>query len=164
MNNTNLALQADIRPLERQDIAEATAVMKRAFDDDSRRHLNQETGGPPGYDTGEFLRKNGFNRAARSFKAVVDGLIAGVIIVFLGKDGNHYLDCMFTDPDRQRKGIGRALFGYVEQTFPGSSWKLDTPIFAKSNHKFYEQKCGFKKIGEQAAEDGMPCVIYAKEY
>ncbi|HPA11184.1 MAG TPA: hypothetical protein PLV73_10245 [Treponemataceae bacterium] len=45
MNNTNLALQADIRPLERQDIAEATAVMKRAFDDDSRRHLNQETGG-----------------------------------------------------------------------------------------------------------------------
>jgi hypothetical protein len=45
MNNTNLAVQADIRPLERQDIAEATAVMKRAFDDDSRRHLNQETGG-----------------------------------------------------------------------------------------------------------------------
>ena len=90
--------------------------------------------------------------------------MAGVTIVFPGKDGNHWLGCMFTDPDRQRQGIGRSLFAYVEKTFPGSSWKLETPVYARSNHAFYEKKCGFTKIGEQTAEDGMPCVLYAKEY
>lgn len=164
MNKETTRLKTDIRPLERQDVAEATAVMKRAFDDDSRRHLKRETGGPPGYDTGEFLKQNAFHPAARAFKAVVNGMIAGVIIVFPGNDGNHWLGCMFTDPDRQRQGIGRKLFEYVEQAFPGTSWKLDTPVYARSNHAFYEKKCGFRKIGEQTAEDGMPCILYAKEY
>ncbi len=164
MESKRINLKADIRPLERNDVAEATAVMKRAFDDDSRRHLNREDGGPPGYDTGAFLEQNAFNPAARAFKAIVDGSIAGVIIVFPGKDGNHWLGCMFTDPDRQRQGIGGSLFAHVEETFPGSSWKLETPVYARSNHAFYEKKCGFGKIGEQTAEDGMPCILYAKEY
>jgi hypothetical protein len=36
------------------DIPELTQVMMRAFDDDARKHLGLERGGPPGYDNGDF--------------------------------------------------------------------------------------------------------------
>ena len=36
-----------------QDIPDLTRVMTLAFDDDARKHLGQEKGGPPGYDNGE---------------------------------------------------------------------------------------------------------------
>ncbi len=163
MSETTKSLEADILPLERTDIAEATAVMKRAFDDDSKRHLNRETGGPPGYDTGEFIATNGFNKAARSFKAVIAGKIVGIIIVFPGKDGNHFLGCMFTEPRLQRSGIGRALVTHVESAFPGKSWTLETPLFATSNHAFYERSCGFKRVGQTESDDAGPQIVYRKE-
>jgi len=34
-----------------------TQVMTRAFDDDARKHLGAQKGGPEGYDDGEFFRK-----------------------------------------------------------------------------------------------------------
>jgi hypothetical protein len=34
------------------DIPAVTYVMKRAFDDDTQKHLGKEVGGPPGYDDG----------------------------------------------------------------------------------------------------------------
>ncbi len=154
----------EIRPFEPEDVDEATTVMARAFDDDSRRHLGKDRGGPPGYDTGEFLRENALNPQARAFKAIVDGSIAGAIIVFPQPDGNHWLGCMFTDPARQRTGVGRALFRHVERAFPARSWQLETPSFALSNHRFYELACGFKKAGESVGPEGFPQVLYRKEY
>jgi GNAT superfamily N-acetyltransferase len=144
-----------IVPLQAGDVDALTDVMTRAFDDDARRHLGAAKGGPPGYDTGEFLRENGFDPRARAFVAVLEGRPVGAIIVFLREDGHHFLGCMFTDPDVQRRGIGSALFAHVEAAFPARSWTLETPGFAASNHCFYAEKCGFRKAGEREDPDGV---------
>lgn len=144
-----------IVPLLAGDVGALTEVMTRAFDDDARRHLGAPKGGPPGYDTGEFLREHGLDPRARSFVAVLDARPVGAIIVFPRGDGHHVLGCMFTDPGVQRRGIGAALFRFVEDRFPARSWTLETPGFAASNHRFYAQKCGFAKVGERDDPSGV---------
>ncbi len=45
--------------------------------------------------------------------------------------------------------LGLKTIQYIYRTYRDTkSWTLETPGFAKSNHKFYE-KNGFIKIGEQ---------------
>ena len=144
-----------IVPLQAGDVDALTDVMARSFDDDARRHLGVPKGGPPGYDTGEFLREHGFDPRARAFVAFLEGRPVGAIIVFPREDGHHVLGCMFTDPDVQRRGIGAALFRFVEDRFPARSWTLETPGFAASNHRFYAEKCGFRKAGERDDPDGV---------
>ncbi len=160
-------MQSDIKiePAALSDVQELTEIMTRAFNDDSRRHLGKDQGGPPGYNTGEFIRQNAFHSGGKAFKALLKDRIAGCIIVFPAKDGHHHLGCMFTDPAHQRKGIGKTLFDYVELTLPGKSWTLETPAFARSNHRFYEDRCGFTKIRETPPDDE-PGVqyVYRKEY
>jgi ribosomal protein S18 acetylase RimI-like enzyme len=154
-----------IVPLEPADVAALTDVMTRSFDDDAWRHLGVEKGGPPGYDTGEFLRTYGFDPAASAFEAVLDDAPVGAIIVFARPDGHHVLGCIFTDPDVQRRGVGAALFRHVENAFPARSWRLETPECAASNHLFYIERCGFRRVGERDdAEGGGPMVVYEKTY
>ena len=52
MEMLNLAFQV----MNETDIPEVTLIMKRAFNDDAQKHLGKESGGPPGYDNGEFFR------------------------------------------------------------------------------------------------------------
>ena len=144
-----------ILPLQAGDVDALTAVMTRAFDDDARRHLGVPKGGPPGYDTGGFLREHGLDPRARAFVALLEERPVGAIIVFPGEDGKHVLGCMFTDPERQRRGIGSALFAHVEAAFPARSWTLETPAFAASNHRFNAEKCGFRKAGERDDPGGV---------
>jgi GNAT superfamily N-acetyltransferase len=144
-----------IVPLQAGDVDALTAVMTRAFDDDAQRHLGVPKGGPPGYDTGDFLRAYGLDPLARAFVAVLEGRPVGAIIVFPGEDGRHVLGGLFTDPDVQRRGIGAALFRFVEDRFPARSWTLETPAFATSNHRFYAEKCGFRKAGELEDVEGV---------
>ena len=138
-----------IVPVEPGDIDALTDVMTRAFDDDAQRHLGVERGGPPGYDTGEFLRRYGFDPGAGAFQAVLGGEPVGAVIAFPGDDGHHVLGCIFSDPGVQRRGIGSALFRFVEARYPGRSWTLETPAFAESNHRFYTEKIGLLKVDER---------------
>lgn len=155
----------DIVPLDPGHLDVLTEVMRRAFDDDAMRHLGAQRGGPPGYDTGEFLRRHGLDPRAKAFEAHVDGRPVGAIIVFPRPDGDHVLGCMFTDPDVQRRGVGAALFRHVEAAFPARSWTLETPGFAVSNHDFYGRTCGFQKIAERPDPDlGGPMFVYRKAY
>ncbi len=62
---------------------------------------------------------------------------------------------MFSDPEVQRRGIGSALFAHAEAAFPARSWTLETPAFAVSNHRFYTEKCDFRKAGEWEEPDGV---------
>jgi GNAT superfamily N-acetyltransferase len=154
-----------IVPLEPTDVDALTAVMTRAFDDDSRRHLGVAKGGPPGYDTGEFLRRHGLGPDARAYKAMLNEAPVGAVIVFPRPDGHHTLGCMFTDPDVQRRGIGAALFRHVEAAFPARSWTLETPGIAQSNHLFYTGKCGFRKAREHDDPDGVGTMfVFEKSY
>ena len=157
--------ELEILPLEPGDVDALTQVMARSFDDDSRRHLGVEKGGPPGYDTGEFLREHGLHQRSRAFKAILDGEPVGAVIVFPSSSGDHVLGCIFTEPQMQRRGIGQALFRHVETAFPARSWTLETPGFARSNHGFYTDRCGFRKIDERPDPEGDgPMFVFEKRY
>jgi GNAT superfamily N-acetyltransferase len=154
-----------IVPLEAGHVDALTEVMTRSFDDDARRHLGVPKGGPPGYDTGEFLRRHGLDPSAGAFAAALGGRLVGAVIAFPRRDGDHVLGCIFTEPLLQRRGIGTALFRHVEAAFRGRSWTLETPGFASSNHAFYEERCGFHKVAERPDPEGHgPMFVFEKRY
>lgn len=130
------------------DIPELTKVMRRAFDDDAQKHLDEERGGPPGYDNGDFFRKwlFGYDESI-GYKIMADGKAIGAFIVWIFDHGKNSLGNIFVDPDFQDKGIGTQAWQFIEATYPqAKSWRLDTPSWATKNHHFYEKKCGFSKI------------------
>ena len=129
------------------DIQSMTKIMKRAFDEDAKRHLGEECGGPPGYDNGDFIRQYYFQDKAEAYKILKDSNIIGGIVVFISENGENYLGNMFIDPICQDKGMGTTVWKYIEQKYPNTTkWKTDTPGFSKRNHNFYVNKCGFKII------------------
>ena len=124
------------------DIPELSRIMKRAFDEDSRIHLNRE-GGPEGYDNGDFLRKWGLHKDSTAFKISSGPRLVGAVILWIGSDGN-FLGNMFVDADLQNQGIGTRIWKQIESLYPETSvWKTETPGFSKRNHHFYIGKCGF---------------------
>ena len=136
------------------DIPDLTRVMTRAFDDDARKHLGLEKGGPEGYDNGEFFRKWLFAYdESEGYKILLEGQIIGGLIVWIMGDGNNTLGTIFVDPAYQDRGVGRHAWTFIELTYAEArSWRLETPGFATKNHHFYE-KCGFVKIKEEAAPE-----------
>jgi hypothetical protein len=137
------------------DIPELTRVMTRAFDDDSRKHLGVERGGPDGYDNGDFFRKWLFGYSVTDgYKVIADGAAIGGIIVWNLPNGDNILGTIFIDPDFQDRGVGSAAWKYIEEKYPqAKSWRLTTPKFAKKNHHFYETKCGFTRVPGGPADE-----------
>jgi len=131
-------------PLKNQDIEELTAIMKRAFDEDTRIHLGRETGGPPGYDDGSFLRNWGMNPNSTSFKICKDGNLIGGTILWINSNKENFLGTIFFDPSVENKGIGTIAWRKIEEMYPDTiAWNTETPIFSRRNHNFYINKCGF---------------------
>jgi ribosomal protein S18 acetylase RimI-like enzyme len=149
-------MQTEVVDLRFEEIVETdlpalTDVMTRAFDDDSQKHLGRERGGPPGYDNGDFFRKWLFGyEESEGYKALADGEIVGAMIVWVLEHGDNILGNIFVDPQCQDTGVGTRMWQFVETTYPETkSWTLETPCWAKKNHHFYENKCGFTKIKEE---------------
>jgi hypothetical protein len=142
------------------DIPKLTKVMTRSFDNDAQKHLNQEKGGPPGYDNGEFFQKWVIqDKRSTGYKIISNEQIVGGFLVWILESGENILGNIFIDPDYQDQGIGTRTWEFIETSYPNSnSWTLETPKWALKNHYFYEQKCGFRKIN--AREDSF---IYKKE-
>jgi len=140
------------------DIPELTQVMKRAFDDDSRRFLGRPRGGPPGYDTGEFIRKWAVEAGGQGWKIIADGRAVGAFIVFVTESENATLGTIFVDTPVQDQKFGTRTWEFIEATYPCAGvWSLETPTWAVRNHHFYE-KLGFVRVeidGDQ--------VVYRKE-
>lgn len=149
-----------IKEIEKTDIPALTAVMTRAFDSDSQKHLQQSKGGPPGYDTGEFFEKWLFGYAeSQGYKVMLEDQIVGGFIVWILGSGENMLGTIFMDPDCQNQGIGTRTWQQIERMYPETrSWTLETPVWATKNHFFYEQKCGFQRIGIREDE-----YVYKKE-
>jgi GNAT superfamily N-acetyltransferase len=138
--------------------------MKRAFDDDAQKHLGQESGGPPGYDDGEFFRTWLFPyEESVGYKILFRKSIIGGIIVWILPDGHNILGTIFVDPVSQDMGVGQESWRFIEASYPETkSWRLGTPEWATKNHHFYV-KCGFEAVEEDPlipAEEGM--TIYRK--
>ena len=130
------------------DIPEMTEVMTRAFDDDARKHLGLERGGPEGYDDGEFFRKwlFGFDETV-GYKVMHGTRAIGGVIVWILPGGDNILGTIFVDPAYQDRGVGGRTWRFIEATYPATrSWRLATPEWATKNHTFYEAKCGFHRV------------------
>lgn len=136
------------------DVEVLTPIMKSAFDEDTRRHLNEPTGGPDGYDNGDFLRKYALNRASRAFKVSWGNRPIGAVIVWIKRDHINYLGNIFVDPDLQDKGFGKSIWEYIEKKYPETlAWRTETPGFSRRNHHFYVNKCGFKIVHIENPKD-----------
>jgi len=151
MNEHN---QLILEKISEADVSEMTSIMKKAFDEDTRRHLGKECGGPPGYDNGDFIRKWYLNSGARSFKILINGKIIGGLNVFINNNQENHLGNIFIDPLYEDNGYGTLLWKMVEQMYPDTvKWNTDTPGFSKRNHNFYINKCGFKVVKIENPKD-----------
>lgn len=133
-----------------EDLKELTQVMTRAFNDDAKRFLNQEEGGPPGYNNGAFIKKWLFNNIeSKGIKVKYDNKIIGFAIYWINPNGNNILGNICIDPNYQSKDVGTKLWKEIESKDPkAKKWTLETPNYATRNHYFYSKKCGFRKVRE----------------
>ena len=141
------------------DIPDLTSVMTRAFDNDVQKHLGWKSGGPEGYDTGEFFRKWLFGyKESEGYKILLEDKVIGGFIVWIYEHGKNILGTIFVDPAHQDRGIGTQAWQFIEAAYPDAKqWTLGTPIWAVKNHHFYE-KCGFQHV--ETTEDSF---VYRKE-
>jgi GNAT superfamily N-acetyltransferase len=161
---TSKTIRLEFGKITKADLPRLTEVMKRAFDDDAQKHLGQESGGPPGYDDGEFFRTWLFPyEESVGYKILFRKSIIGGIIVWILPDGHNILGTIFVDPVSQDMGVGQESWRFIEASYPETkSWRLGTPEWATKNHHFYV-KCGFEAVEEDPlipAEEGM--TIYRK--
>ena len=135
------------RDFTKADVMPFTHIMKRAFDEDTRRHLGEESGGPPGYDNGDFLRKWALDPGSTAYAIFKDSVPIGVVIVWINSNHENFLGNIFVDPDLQDQGIGTTIWRFIEQKYPETRvWRTETPGFSNRNHNFYVNKCGFKIV------------------
>ncbi len=135
------------RDFTEADVMPFTYIMKRAFDEDARRHLGEESGGPPGYANGDFLRKWALDPGSTAYAIYKESTPIGVVIVRINNNLENFLGNIFVDPDYQDQGIGSLIWQFIEQKYPETQvWRTETPGFSKRNHNFYVNKCGFKIV------------------
>jgi len=156
-------MQSEKTPLQfkrmtKDDIPELTEIMTRTFDDDAQTFLGEESGGPPGYNTGEFLRKYAFEEGGLGWTIFADDKKVGAFIIFITPENDHWLGNIFIDPNYQNHQIGTRTWDFIEKTYSNArNWYLETPTWATRNHHFYE-KLGFVRIKAQGDD-----TLYKKE-
>jgi GNAT superfamily N-acetyltransferase len=134
-------------PFSEEDIEMMMPVMKRAFDEDTRRHTDRQHGGPDGYDNGDFFRNHYINSGSAAYKISKEGIAIGAVNVYINDDNINYLGNIFIDPDFQDKGVGMIVWRFIENKFPATvKWCTQTPARSRRNHNFYVNKCGFKIV------------------
>jgi len=148
MNNKVINFEGlEFHSFTEQDIDVLTPVMKAAFDEDSRRHTSNPSGGPPGYDNGDFFRKWYLNRESKAYKILSNGRPIGAFNVWINRNGVNFLGNIFIDPDFQDRGTGTVVWRFIEKTYPDTiKWCTETPAFSRRNHNFYINKCGFRVV------------------
>ena len=135
----------EFRKFEEGDIDLYTKMFKKAFDRDTQIHLNEEEGGPPGYENGDFLREWYLRKNSNAFAVFKNGKPIGGINVWINQNNINSLGNIFVDPDLQDNGIGLTIWKFIENKFPDTKvWRTETPGFSSRNHHFYVNKCGFK--------------------
>lgn len=132
--------------LKESDVEILTSVMKRAFDEDTRIHLGRESGGPPGYDNGDFIRHWAIeDKSSTPYKILKNGKVIGSVMVWINDETKeNFLGSIFIDPSDENKGVGKTVWEFIEHEYPDTKiWRTETPIFSHRNHHFYVNKCGF---------------------
>ena len=137
-----------------RDVETIAPIMKRAFDEDTRRHTGKPAGGPPGYDDGSFLRQWALHPDSDSFSIWSDGTPIGAAIVWPKPTGENFLGCLFLDPARQDSGLGLIAWRFIESEYPSTvRWHTETIATSRRNHYFYVNKCGFSIVRVEGKGD-----------
>lgn len=122
-------------------------IQKASFDDESKQFNNNESGGPPGYDSIKWQEE--MMNYGDYYKVLLDGKIIGGAIIITESNGVHNLGRIFLDAKYQNQGIGKKVMKEIERIYGDTNkWWLDTPRWSVRNHHFYE-KCGFTKVREE---------------
>lgn len=142
------------------DAAALVAASVLAFHHDSVLYPQIPIGGPPGYDSPDFMRR-AISRN-ETYIIGVDDQIVGGMVVYIHSDPTHcHLDILFIAPDYHNRGLGTQAMQFLESTYPNATrWTLDTPIWAVRNRHFYE-KLGYVAVGEQVTEE-ITLIAYEK--
>ena len=137
----------EFAPFSERDVETITPIMKRAFDEDTRRHTGKQAGGPPGYDDGSFLRQWALHPDSVAYSILKNGLPIGAAIVWPKPTGENFLGCLFLDPTCQDQGLGLTAWRFIESEHPDAVlWRTETIATSRRNHRFYVNKCGFKIV------------------
>ncbi|GIG27017.1 GNAT family N-acetyltransferase [Cellulomonas denverensis] len=66
--------------------------------------------------------------------------------------GRGHVGCLKVAVERQREGFGRRILAEMRARLPEvTTWTLETPEHATSNHRFYES-CGFVHAGDRPGD------------
>ncbi len=129
-------------------IPQMTPIMKRAFDEDTRLHLNETTGGPDGYDDGSFLKKWFLHPNASAYAIFEDDTLIGGVNLWIREDGHNILGCIFLDPDHENRGCGTQVWKLIENKYPNTLvWRTETPIYSRRNHASTSINAGSNACG-----------------
>ena len=136
--------------------AEALAeISGRAFDSDVDCGA-PGPGGPPGYKSAQWQAR--MMRIGQYYKVLVDGRLAGGLIVFRKAPQEYELGRIFVDPDFQNQGVGTQAMEFLGEEFPlAKRWTLGTPAWNRRTRHFYK-KVGFVEMGE----DGHGGILFEK--
>ena len=141
-------MNIEFLPLSEVDIEALTPIMTRAFDHDAMVNTGVEHAGPPGYDDGSFLQTWGLHPEATAFRIMVNGQLAGAVILWIRHDHENRLGCIFLEPDLCGLGLGTRIWQRIEALYPQTRiWRTDTVLTWRSNLAYYVNKCGFHVVG-----------------
>jgi len=146
------------------DVEKLSDIMRRSFDMDAKIHLGIESGGPTGYDNGDYLRKWYLDGKATPFVILKNDAPIGGICLWINEDKINYLGNIFLDPSCQDKGLGTMVWRLIEQKYPDTiKWQTETPAFSTRNHVFYVNKCGFSVVKINNYKDGQSASYFMEK-
>lgn len=152
----------EYKKAEMTDTENLLRAQMRAFNDETRRFGPGRDGGPPSYDSLDFVKgmiQNGYFY----YKILYDREIIGGFNVEKISDGHYKIDMFFIDPQFHDKGIGTKVLAFIDNCFVDAKrWSLETPGYSVRNQHLYE-KAGYKKVGESEREtDGFYLIYYER--
>lgn len=132
----------ELLPLEKEDVPSFKIDIQEAFQkgyEDVFGKIDDTI--LPEKDIDDSLNAEG----SASFKALVDGVMAGGAVVIIdAKTQHNHLDFLYVKCGTESKGIGFKIWKAIEKFYPETKvWETCTPYFDKRNIHFYVNKCGF---------------------
>lgn len=154
----------DFLPMTEADIPILVPIMKRAFENDAQLY-GRPSGGPEGYDNGEFLRKRIVLPEVEGYRIDLDGKTIGAIMLFIHEEqGCGHLSCIFIDSPQMGAGYGAMAWRFVEYTYPKiHTWTLNTSAVSYRNHCFYINKLGFHVVAVEGKRDRYTAMFQLKK-
>lgn len=151
-------------PIKEEDYQTLTAIMKAAFDDDTRMHTSLSEDGPRGYDDGSLIRRLCTSPNHASEKILFDGQVVGAYTVSFRKQ-SYTLELLFLNPQLKNQGLGYEAWTHIEAAYQDASeWRTETPAYSTRNRRFYVDKCGFRVLSALTHENGGQSLLLYKTH